>query len=387
MGKLIVTKYKGGVLSFLTKDGRGVQLLFSAEKPGGRLGEIRRARVINVNPNIRAAFVCLDGTQMAFLPYAEGDAPKPQQEITVQVTQEAVKTKLPTASKKLTLPGRYLVLTMDCPGLRFSHKLAERSALEPLLREILEASPARDGFIVRTNAPHAAPEELRAEAWALMAEAERIRVRAEHSLCFERLYAPEEAFCTLLRDLPAGEVQEAVTDDLVLYEALQRFAGEELPSLSVRLYEDAQLPLAKLYSLETEVEKALAERVWLPSGAYLLIEPTETMTVVDVNSGKTELHRSFEETVERVNREAAAELMRQIRLRNIGGMILTDFINMKSEEANASLMAYLRELAAKDPVLTQVVDMTALGLVEITRRSLLPPFREQLKAALPEASV
>ena len=148
---------------------------------------------------------------------------------------------------------------------------------------------------------------------------------------------------------------------------------------SLRLYQDKMLSLSKLYSIESRMETALGNRVWLKSGGYLIIEPTEALTVIDVNSGKYETNKSNEDTVLAVNLEAAEEVALQLRLRNLSGIIIVDFINMAQETSKNQIMTLLKQLTAKDVVKTTVVDMTALGLVEITRKKTSKPLREQLR--------
>ena len=147
----------------------------------------------------------------------------------------------------------------------------------------------------------------------------------------------------------------------------------------VEFYDDPEYPLIKLKSMETQISRALAKNVWLKSGASLVIESTEALTSIDVNTSKTEIHKKDEETFLQINMEAAAEICRQLRLRNLSGIIIVDFINLSSKENELRLMSELKKLARKDPVPLNVVDMTALGLVEITRKRTYRPLHEQVK--------
>lgn len=177
-----------------------------------------------------------------------------------------------------------------------------------------------------------------------------------------------------LQNIPISQYEEIVTDLPQAYEALK----ELTPPEALRLYADEQLPLAKLYSLETHLKQALSKTVWLPCGGYLVIEPTEAMTVIDVNSGKGSNGKGTakEQLYLKVNREAAAEIARQIRLRNLSGMIMVDFINMESAKEEQTLLDDLDQLLKADPVKTRLVDMTALGIVEITRKKESRPLAE-----------
>ena len=168
---------------------------------------------------------------------------------------------------------------------------------------------------------------------------------------------------------------EIVTDEREIYDELTNVPPADI---QVRFYEDSY-PLVSLYNLETSLERALGKTVWLKSGGYLVIEPTEAMTVIDVNTGKNIEKKSPEETYFKTNLEAATEIAFQLRLRNLSGIIIVDFIDMKEEEHNTELLNAFRQHLNQDPVKTTLVDMTALGLVEITRKKIRQPLHEQMK--------
>ena len=171
-----------------------------------------------------------------------------------------------------------------------------------------------------------------------------------------------------------------VTDHCALYDELKDFAALYMPeqSAAISLYQDTSYPLQKLYRVETHLSELLSRKVWLKSGAYLIIDKTEAMYVIDVNSGKNVTKKESAEYIYQINLEAANEIMRQMRLRNLAGMILIDFINMEEQRFIDALLQELRVLAKKDPIQTTIVDLTALGLVEITRRKTTKSLAEQL---------
>ena len=177
-----------------------------------------------------------------------------------------------------------------------------------------------------------------------------------------------------------SKYQQIITDDNDLYDEIMEFVSLYMPEQlsNISLYQDASYPLKKLYRVETQLEELLSSKVWLKSGAYLVIEKTEAMYVIDVNSGKNIAKKENAQYIYQINIEAAQEIMRQIRLRNLTGMILIDFINMKDEKKDLELLQELRILAKKDRILTTVVDMTALGLVELTRKKTTKSLAEQL---------
>ncbi len=196
------------------------------------------------------------------------------------------------------------------------------------------------------------------------------------------MYQAPASFLAQIRNAYADRLGEIVTDDPALYAQIDRFLREEQPedAQKLRLYQDDLLPLKELYGLDKAMADALAKRVWLKSGGYLVIEPTEALVAIDVNTGKYSGKRTKRETIVKINLEAAEEIGRQLRLRELSGIVLVDFIDMEEEEDRACLLDHLRTVVQKDPVKTTVVDMTELGLVELTRKKLRRPLHEQLAA-------
>ena len=198
--------------------------------------------------------------------------------------------------------------------------------------------------------------------------------------CYSCLYKTLPSYIAGIRDSYAGGLEEIVTDCPDLYGQLKEYleTSQAEDAGKLKLYTDRLLSLGKLYSLDNALSKALDKRVWLKSGGYLVIEPTEAMVVIDVNTGKYEGKKKLEETVLKINLEAAAEIARQLRLRNLSGIIIVDFIDMEREEDRKALLAHLVEVVSRDPVKTTVVDMTALNLVELTRKKVRKPLHEQV---------
>lgn len=176
-----------------------------------------------------------------------------------------------------------------------------------------------------------------------------------------------------------SEYSEILTDDPQIYRQLSEGDHPLLKQKSIRFYDDPAISLRLLYSLERGMEEALDTRVWLKCGGYLVIEPTEAMTVIDVNSGKNEAKKAGEDTYYQVNLEAAEEVARQLRLRNLSGIIIVDFINMAEKERQKELLETLKNLTTGDRQHPRIVDMTPLGLVEITRKKSHPTLAEQFK--------
>jgi len=207
---------------------------------------------------------------------------------------------------------------------------------------------------------------------------EDLLTTARYRTCFSCIRQAAEDFEAVLDRLVYDyEYEEILTDDDSLYEKLYAYCNAKHPTKAVRRYEDASFTLSKLYSLEQKMDTALNPRVWLKSGGYLVIEHTEALTVIDVNSGKYEAKKTSQEAIYKVNCEAAEEIALQLRLRNLSGMIVVDFINMSSKEYQKDLLEFLRKLVRGDKQKTVVVDMTPLGLVEITRKKAYMPLKEQ----------
>lgn len=222
--------------------------------------------------------------------------------------------------------------------------------------------------------------DLLEQFFALTEQYARLLHTARYRSCFTCLKkAPSALEFAIQAVASEQEYQEIVTDNEVLYEELLEYGSSHSDSRPIRLYRDELLSLSRLYSLESKMETALESRVWLKSGGYLIIQRTEAMTVIDVNSGKYETRKGNEEAMLTVNLEAAKEVALQLRLRNLSGIIIVDFINMSQDTSKAQVMSLLRQLTGKDRVKTVIVDMTPLGLVEITRKKTNRPLWEQLK--------
>lgn len=375
MGKIIISEVMDRQLLFLIDEQNHPQFIkvLSDEKEDSLMGNIYVGRVSDVVPGIQGAFVSISNHQKVFLPFKECCAQKSAiplrqgDELLVQITASAIKTKLPEASTKLHLAGKYCVCRLNEHGISFSKKISSSKEGE-LKTAITNADmPGRKGygFIIRTNAGLLSdPKPLLDEMTQFIDIFEQISQTGKYRTIYSCLYRGEEECIKAVKNIPTDQYSEIVTDISFCYEQLMDCKAE------VRLYQDESLPLAKLYSLETHLKQALSKKVWLPGGGYLIIEPTEAMTVIDVNSGKGSNQKGMAQgqLYLKINREAALEIARQLRLRNLSGMIMVDFINMGSSEEEQNLLAYLKECLEKDPVKTRLVDMTALGIVEITRK-------------------
>ena len=210
----------------------------------------------------------------------------------------------------------------------------------------------------------------------LLEQKNKVLSAVAYRTCFSCLLQPVEGFLADIRDTYENAFDKIVTNEEEIY----RRICEEFPTMeNVELYQDSRIPLEKLYSVETRLKEALDERVWLRSGAYLVIQQTEALTVIDVNSGKIQKKNPKDDIYYEINKEAAREIALQLRLRNLSGIIIIDFISQNTKEQDNDLLSYLSGLVKTDSVKTNVIDMTSLGLVEVIRKKIYKSLREQLK--------
>ena len=393
MNKLIFTTLRGRHAAVLASEKRILQFEFEGEEAAEQIGTIYIGKVRNVVKNLNAAFVeykpgingyySLNDNRVHI--FADGTRSdrmlKSGDEIVVQISKAAIKTKDAVLSGELTLTGRYVaVMARNGVSLGISTKIRDKKWREAF-KEQWESeynhyfNDNSLSFIIRTNAYEADFTSVIAEARTLAERLEKICRNASFRTPHSVLYSPDSFAISKIRDLYKQDTIEIVTDDREIYDELM---NSEYSDNQIRFYEDTY-PLSSLYNLETSLERALGKTVWLKSGGYLVIEPTEAMTVIDVNTGKNIEKKSPEDVYYKTNLEAAAEIAFQLRLRNLSGIIIVDFIDMKEEEHNLELLNVFRQHLNLDPVKTTLVDMTALGLVEVTRKKIKQPLHEQMR--------
>ncbi|MCI8534445.1 MAG: ribonuclease E/G [Hungatella sp.] len=395
MNKIIITKMNGQILTAMSNGSRIVQMHLEEKDSQSVLGNIYIGKVKNIAKNINAAFIDLGG-QMAYYSLTENknhlfteslsSSSKIQRqlhagdEIIVQVSKDAIKTKESVVTGNLSFTGRFCVVTAGRRQISFSSKISNE-AWKAKLKLLLEEEKDKEfGIIVRTNAQSAVISDILEELRELKAQYYQLLSEADYRTCYTLLYKAVPSYISTLRDTYKDFMEEIVTDDKDIFQEIQEYlsAYQSEDAKKIRLYQDPLLPLGKLYSIEKAMDEALQKRVWLKSGGYLVIEPTEAMTVIDVNTGKYTGKKNLRDTIKKINFEAAVEIGYQLRLRNLSGIILIDFIDMDTKEDRQELMEILSDCCAKDPIKTTVVDMTKLGLVEVTRKKVRKPFREQV---------
>ena len=348
------------------------------------VGNVYLGRVQNVLPGMEAAFVDVGRGRNAVLYAGEVNwspedldgAPrriehvlKSGQSIMVQVTKDPIGGKGARLTAQISLPGRYLVLApnSDVTGVSRRLGVTERNRLKAIYRRI---KPDQHGLIVRTAAAGATEEALTADLERLLNEWASIEKAAKRAKAPAVLYEEPELTLRVVRDLFTDEeYRELATDSKRLYEQIVGYLAGIAPDLlpKVRLHQGS-LPVFEEYRIVEQILKGLDRKVWLPSGGYIVIDRTEALTVFDVNTGKSVGKTNLEETVVNTNVEAAREIARQLRLRDIGGMIVIDFIDMLLEQNKKKVIGAMKEALAQDKSRSQVFDISPLGLLEVTRK-------------------
>lgn len=354
------------------------------------LNNIYVARVDNIVTNINAAFVRISPKQTCYLPLEDVKHPlyvKKQSErkvlsigdeIVVQVVKDAIKTKDPVVSTKLTLTGKYCLLTTDNTSLGVSKKITGETY--NYMNQLLERNVSQQakeygfGMIIRTNAKEAEDDELKVDLNETVLRFIELKTRSIYQCAFTVLEKSEEPYIQKLKTANLEELDAVITDEEDIYSEIEI----KLPYLKekglLRLYNDDKVSLGTLYNFRGSVDKLIEKRIWLKSGSNIIIEQLETLTVIDINSGKN-ISKS-EAAIFEINKEAALEIARQLKLRNISGMIIIDFINMKSKKHMDMLITVLKEAIKKDNVPCSFMDVTKLGLVELTRKKTYKSLKE-----------
>lgn len=391
--KLVITRKGHQIFSSYFEKDELVQINVESEEKESILGNIYLGKVKNIVKNIDAAFVEIENKQMCYLSLSANESPifanskntnkiNVGDTLVVQVSKEDVKTKAPVVTANINFTGKYIVLTHGKTGIGISGKIKSEEERERLKNIIRPFSGESYGWIVRTNAEGALQEQILQEINTLKALYENILQFGVQKSRFSKLYEAPAGFLCDIRNERAESLNEIITDDKKIFKKMQEYLNcyqkEDLEKL--RFYEDESYPLEKLYGIESKLEKALQKNVWLKSGGTLVIEPTEALTVIDVNTGKAvKGNKKMQETFLKVNLEAAEEIAKQIRLRNLSGIIVIDFIGLDAKEDEKLLLKKLEDCLERDLVKTVLVDITPLGLVEITRKKVRKPLHEQIK--------
>ena len=311
----------------------------------------------------------IDAEHRQYNPYHIEDLLTEGQEILVQVSKDPIGTKGARLTCQITLPGRNLVFIPQTDHIGISRKIEDETVRESLRTTIEELRPQKSGFIIRTVAEHASKEDLEADMEFLMILWDEIKDRAATSKPPSIVYEDLDITLRSVRDLFTSDVDYLIIDDELSYEKLVHFVNTFAPQLKnkISLYR-GELPLFEAYGVDVEISKAIEKKVWLRSGGYIIIENTEALTVIDVNTGRFVGKNDLNETIFKTNMEAAKEIAYQLRLRNIGGIIIIDFIDMEDEPHREELFDYFKEAVKKDKSRINILKLSEFGLVQMTRK-------------------
>lgn len=388
--KLVITEKEGTICYGYFQDGIPIELYCESKEQQSILGNIYAARVERVAEGIHGAFLEIGEKQKCYYSLSAEQPVKlsPGHEdklyggdiILVQITKDAVKTKLPVCTGNISLNGKYFVFTLANKRAGISKKIRDKEERERLNTLIKKYASEKYGIVVRTNAAGVSEDVLLEELSQLQLRYNNLMQKAAISPGKTLLYKEPPHYITLGKELPAKELNEILTDNKDIFDELQEYY-KHIPlsdACSITFYEDSY-SLYNLYRFAHYYEEAYGRYIWLKSGASLVIEHTEAMTVIDVNTGSVLKKKRQEDTLfYQINREAAKEIARQLRLRNISGIIMIDFINMKAEKQKEKILNLLDVECKKDRVHCNVIDMTALNLIEMTRSKVRRPLHEQI---------
>ncbi|MEZ9231121.1 ribonuclease G [Vibrio amylolyticus] len=376
-----VAMIEGGILQ---------EIHIEREAKRGIVGNIYKGKVSRVLPGMQAAFVDIGLDKAAFLhasdivPHTEcvaenekqqfqvrdiSELVRQGQDIVVQVVKDPLGTKGARLTTDITLPSRYLVFMPGASHVGVSQRIESEKERNRLKKVVADYCDEHGGFIIRTAAEGADEKELSQDAAFLKRLWSKISERRAKYKTRSTLYGELGLAQRIIRDFVGTELDNIMIDSRLEYEGMLEFTGEYVPELTdkVELYE-GEKPIFDMYDTENEIQRSLDRKVELKSGGYLIIDQTEAMTTVDINTGAFVGRRNLEETIFNTNIEATQAIARQLRLRNLGGIIIIDFIDMISEEHRKRVLTSLDNALSKDRVKTNINGFTQLGLVEMTRK-------------------
>jgi len=375
----------------LVENGVLQEIRIEREDNKGLVGNIYKGKVVRVLPGMQAAFVDIGLERAAFihvkdiLPLREDDDShddtgvsisellREGQSLVVQVTKEMIGSKGAKLTSHLSIPSRYLVYMPYSEHIGISQRIedeVERERLRQTLTDFQSQHPdVNGGFILRTAAEGVSTEDILKEVEFILKVWGFVALRIDSVPVRHVVYEGLPLLMRTVRDMTGGSITHVRIDDETAYKQVMNFVQQFVPSMASCIEHcTAARPIFDLYGIEDELEKALQRKVSLKSGGYLIIDQTEAMTTVDVNTGAYVGHRNLEETIYKTNLEAAHAIARQLRLRNLGGMIIIDFIDMEEEEHRRQVLRTFEKMLERDYAKTHVTGISELGLVALTRR-------------------
>ena len=372
----------------LVENGALQEMFIERSQRRGLVGNIYRGRVCRVLPGMQAAFVDIGLDRAAFL-HASDVEPRDNSEdetatgsdisqllhegqgISVQVIKDPMGTKGARLTTQVTIPSRYMVFVPYAKNVGISQKIedeAERVRLRDIIG-LFMTDQDEGGYIARTAAEGASAEALRADMMFLRKLWQSISETESTTKPGDVIYEDLPLSVRVMRDMVDDQIERVRIDSRESYQRVEDFRARFMPDLKTQLeYYQGERPIFDIYAVEDEIQKALERKVQLKSGGYVIFDQTEAMTTADVNTGGYVGHRNLEETIFKTNLEAAQAIARQLRLRNLGGIIILDFIDMSQEEHKRQVLRTLEKFLARDHARTHISEVSSLGLVEMTRK-------------------
>jgi len=390
MAEIVITTNKNCIYSgLLNEAGKILEIQMEPMDNHTIIGNIYVGKVISMAKGINAAFVDIGLESEVFMPiesrqqhlFTNGKSYKDKvainDQLVVQVIKEGDHNKAPKVTPHINVTGEHVVLTFGNTFIGVSNKIDDTKERRRLKNCLMPYKSKEYGFIVRTNALHMEEEALKQELLALKKTYHQITQVMTFRPFRTCLYEQPPQFINFIRDTYKSKLSVIKFDDEILYsKALNGDIDKNL--LHYKNYGDYNL--YKALEFQKQIEKGLNKMVWLKSGANITIEQTEALTAIDVNSGKINMKKGVKDFFYKVNMEAAITIMHQLRLRNISGIIIIDFIDMPKETQKKQLLEELRHIANEDRIKTEVIDITKLGLVEVTRKKVYMSLQEQIES-------
>ncbi|MDA8228157.1 MAG: Rne/Rng family ribonuclease [Desulfitobacterium hafniense] len=403
MKEIVITAKDNGLRAALFEDSELMEVFEEEGLTSRAIGNIYRGRVENILPGMQAAFVNIGLDKNSFLyvgdaisPVFEGEEKvqsdhavrieevlRPRQELLVQVIKEPVGSKGARITTNITLPGRYVVLMPKVDYVGVSRKILDSEERSRLKELALQGRPEGMGVIVRTLAEGVSGEEISSDIRHLVGLWSKIDQKVSKVSIPGLVHRDLDLISRLVRDLIDNDVQRITVDKQEIADFLREELKEIAHPAARQVVVDLRDNLFERYEVDYEIHKFLRPKVWLKSGGYLIIQQTEALTIIDVNTGKYTGNHSLKETVYRTNLEAAGEIARQLRVRNIGGIIIIDFIDMLDQEDRQGVVNALVQACSRDKTKCQVLGLTQLGLVEMTRKKVGQTLATRYKKVCP----
>ncbi|WP_457641163.1 Rne/Rng family ribonuclease [Persephonella sp.] len=384
--ELLIISSKHLYLYVIYEDKEPVEIRVEYKDIIKQSGNIYKGKIKRLVPAMNAAFVDIGEDREAFLPVKDVEECKNLKvgnPVLVQVKRSPVNTKGAKLTCKITLPGKYLVLMPTVRTVSISSKIEEKEIRERLKEEIKELlepfNEKKYGFIIRTFAVEASEEAIIEDFLNLKHLWENILRKSKNKRSPSLIFEENHKIFSILRDY-AGEFSRITTDNVYILNETKDYVKKHFPDKNIHfeIYKNKKVSPYNYYQIDRLINKILSPYVWLRNGGYIVIEETEALVTIDVNSGSHCKHKSLEETAYHTNVEAAREIARQLRLRDLGGIIIIDFIDMKSEERKQALIEFFKNEVKKDKRPVKIKDFTSLGLLELTRKKMEESLTKQL---------